>query len=1022
MENGTDLKGHPSSSQSAIIIPVPESCTQYYIFTVGTAASLVPDGPWVSIEGFHHSLVDMAANGGDGAVIEKNIPLLAGCSERLTALKIPDEDSYWVISLAAPDGTSITYADTFYAYKVTNLGIAPPVISTSTTFFDRRGYMKVSPDGKWLAATGIGDGLFLYQFDLQTGLISQKQKLELDSATIAPYGVEFSPQSKKLYATGYNPKMNPDDPLVQKSSLYQFDLESTDIQTSRVIVDKDRRLFRGALQLGPDGRIYRALSFAYEREFGSNYLGVIEQPEKQGIDCNYKHNAIHLKGKLSTQGLPPFSQSLFKAKLEYDVACEQEATTISLTDKQNAQNNAWTITNELGAIIASFQNTAEITYTFPSKGIYILEIKTTQCPLGEVIEEQITVHPKPSPKPTTLVQCDTDADGVSFFNLTEANQLLSPRNHQTETFSYHRTLQDATLNRNPIADSIYFRAEPSKQDVFYVRVTSALGCSATTELRLSLANTSIPASLQLTYTACDNMLDGDDENGLSYFDFSEATAKILATFTNPQDLSVSYYETETDALTEQNQISNYDHYYNTTPFSQKIWVRVDHKNYNSCMGLSTPITLEVLSVPNIKPLTVTECGKEGMFNFQLSSLANSIVEHTPNLTVDFYKNQVDAENGVNKLENELKTESSTIYARISNANQCFRITPIELIVNALPSLNILDDFLYCDNAIDGLTTVDFTEKITEILENHENLEINLYETATDAHENTNPISKTSYLNSSSQQTIFVRATDPLNDCFETGSFNLRVVSAKAFSPTPLEQCDTDRDGLTTYDLSSKDNEILGDQANMFVLYFSSLEDAANAQNPLPKTFANTTKEQTLYARVQHLKHDCFDLTELELITHIPPTLLGLQHPTNNSILIEASGDSLTYSLNGYHFQESNLFTDLAPGEYTLFVKAGNSCASLEETIKIIEFPSFFTPNGDGYHDTWHIKGHYTYSEIEVFVFDRMGKFIIRLTEESAGWDGRYRDKLLPADDYWYRATITEFGKTTEYKGHFVLKR
>ena len=67
--------------------------------------------------------------------------------------------------------------------------------------------------------------------------------------------------------------------------------------------------FRGGLQLGPDQKIYRALSETYN--LGIPSLGVIEYPENDGVACNYQHAIIDLGGNNATQGLPPFIASIF---------------------------------------------------------------------------------------------------------------------------------------------------------------------------------------------------------------------------------------------------------------------------------------------------------------------------------------------------------------------------------------------------------------------------------------------------------------------------------------------------------------------------------------------------------------------------------------------------------------------------------------------------------------------------------------------------------------------------------------
>ncbi|MDP5077165.1 MAG: hypothetical protein NWQ19_03675, partial [Nonlabens sp.] len=62
MQNGQGLRGNPSSTQSAIIIPKPLDPNIYYIFTVDTAATGGADS------GLHYYEVDMTLNGGFGAV------------------------------------------------------------------------------------------------------------------------------------------------------------------------------------------------------------------------------------------------------------------------------------------------------------------------------------------------------------------------------------------------------------------------------------------------------------------------------------------------------------------------------------------------------------------------------------------------------------------------------------------------------------------------------------------------------------------------------------------------------------------------------------------------------------------------------------------------------------------------------------------------------------------------------------------------------------------------------------------
>jgi gliding motility-associated-like protein len=85
----------------------------------------------------------------------------------------------------------------------------------------------------------------------------------------------------------------------------------------------------------------------------------------------------------------------------------------------------------------------------------------------------------------------------------------------------------------------------------------------------------------------------------------------------------------------------------------------------------------------------------------------------------------------------------------------------------------------------------------------------------------------------------------------------------------------------------------------------------------------------------------------------------------------------------------------------------------------LDYPRFFTPNGDGFNDYWRIENLKLVSKAKLRIFDRFGKLLKELSEESAGWDGIYLGKQLPADDYWFRIEFDQFETLT---GNFSLKR
>ena len=93
-------------------------------------------------------------------------------------------------------------------------------------------------------------------------------------------------------------------------------------------------------------------------------------------------------------------------------------------------------------------------------------------------------------------------------------------------------------------------------------------------------------------------------------------------------------------------------------------------------------------------------------------------------------------------------------------------------------------------------------------------------------------------------------------------------------------------------------------------------------------------------------------------------------------------------------------------------------------IQIIDYPKFFTPNGDGINDNWQITGLDDSSKI--YIFDRYGKLIKQIASNGAGWDGTYNGQPMPSTDYWFTVEYNEPNSTTvitkEFKAHFSLKR
>jgi gliding motility-associated-like protein len=99
-----------------------------------------------------------------------------------------------------------------------------------------------------------------------------------------------------------------------------------------------------------------------------------------------------------------------------------------------------------------------------------------------------------------------------------------------------------------------------------------------------------------------------------------------------------------------------------------------------------------------------------------------------------------------------------------------------------------------------------------------------------------------------------------------------------------------------------------------------------------------------------------------------------------------------------------------------------------DNVSIINYPHFFTPNGDGVNDTWNITGLNDQESAKIYIFDRYGKLLKQISPKiNGGWDGTFNGQPLPTTDYWFTVDYYEIDINgtfvpKQFKAHFSLKR
>lgn len=264
-----------------------------------------------------------------------------------------------------------------------------------------------------------------------------------------------------------------------------------------------------------------------------------------------------------------------------------------------------------------------------------------------------------------------------------------------------------------------------------------------------------------------------------------------------------------------------------------------------------------------------------------------------------------------------------------------------------------------------------------------------------------------YNNITNGQVIYVRLIhNEIGLCYGTTSFKLFVGE----KPLPA---------ITTFGTICNEGTVRLTAENGFKSYlWSTGETTRSIVVDKPGIYTLTVERAYGDQRV------CEGANQVEIITSLTPKIVNVDTSDwtrdNNTITIQAEGSGdYEYSLDGINYQTDATFTGLETGVFQVFVRDANGCGQDIGEVTLLHYPNFFTPNGDGVHDTWRIKYSIKEPHMNVDVFDRYGKLITSFGPTSDGWDGKLNGIDLPSTDYWFVVT-REDGKI--FRGHFSMLR
>ncbi len=408
MTNGTGLLGHPSSTQSAIIVLQPGSDSIFYIFTISSFHN--------ALFGLNYSIVNMALNAGLGAVTTKNVLVYTDTRERLTALKHTNGLDYWII-INASNGS-------LHSYLLTSSGLSTVPVISNVNVPNSIGYLKGNLQNNKIAIASYFQGQFdLLDFDNSTGFASNK--ISIQSSSSAPfsiaYGVEFSPDGSLLYGTTMNSSfkviqynLNAGSPSAIASSGIILASQPTKAQCSW-------GYWYGSIQTGPDGNIYCV------SECDSN-INVINYPNIIGSACNFVPQGVSLNGRTSTLGLPNIMPDYLAPPI---TNLPVELKLFSVSSFQNKVKLNWITASEINNDYFTIQRASN---EIPAFWEDLLKVKGNGNSTNDITYVAQDVHPFYGVSYYRLKQTDYDGNSKTFesqaidINFGEINIFPNPVN------------------------------------------------------------------------------------------------------------------------------------------------------------------------------------------------------------------------------------------------------------------------------------------------------------------------------------------------------------------------------------------------------------------------------------------------------------------------------------------------------------------------------------------------------------------------------------------------------------------
>ena len=645
-------------------------------------------------------------------------------------------------------------------------------------------------------------------------------------------------------------------------------------------------------------------------------------------------------------------------------------------------------------------------------------------------------------QPNAFNKCDDlgePFDGITTFDLTTQDAIITG-GAASIGVQYYETLANAQGDIDAINPATAYVNQVNLQTI-YVRVTDGNSLCVDTSVTLTLRVLPNPAPEQPDPIAlCDT--DGD---GQQVFDLTIRAAQIL----DGETYDLLYYETELLAIdgAPGTEILDPTAYTNTSN-PQDIYIRVTNPGSDALCFEIVVLTISVNTLPDdgilLDDYEICELPFDGISIFDLTTKIPEILlgQDMVNNVVSFYVTPADATAGVNPIPIPTTYQNITnpqaIYVGITNTAtgcyvggvQFFNIEVKPGVTATAPAL----PYTLCDieGENDGFTSFDLTLQslLDEILNGQDPLDylLTFHQTLANAMDAENPLGA-SYTNIINPQIIYARVENAASGCYDVVEVILKVNQLPVITLANSYRLCVDQNGLPIASEEGAASPPVIDTGLDATLY--SFEWSIDGVVQVGETGASiiATTGGVYQVTITQLSSGCQTVVSSTVTVSQAPVewsfnLTNGAFADNHTVEILAQGlGEYVYRIDDGPFQESNVFSNVAPGVHTITIKDANGCGQVSFDIGVVDYPNYFTPNNDGYHDTWNIIGIADFdATANIYIFDRYGKLLKQISPLSTGWDGTYNGTALPSSDYWFRVEYTDQGIQKEIRGHFSLKR